>query len=635
MSHMEAKRPAGVHEATLDRHNVLRSPPADGSADTLYHRDDVLLLPVADLTRVGELNVALAAALPGAALESDVTVDAADCPGFMPRFARLRVLPPGDADGILRLLRKVPDGELATVASRLTLEHVAFPSVAIFGEPGSKGHGAPDREPVAVLPPPPVRRTLAALRCGRRPVVAILDTGVVLPHQWFPPADPASGGDAFVVEPEDWMACPVSRLPEPESPPIFDLLPLPTHAGHGTFIAGLIRQLAPDARVLSMRVMHADDGAVYENLLLDALEYLCGRVESGDPERFVDVVSLSLGYREQAAEDRQYTDKLRALLHRLGRRGVQVVASAGNRGDEKETYPAAIAAEAAAEYRRVHSVGALNPNGTRARYSCHGEWVTDWQVGTRVISSFPRYDGDALPEQPRPADPDDTENLDPDDFTGGYASWSGTSFAAAVLAGRLARALIPDPAQAGADGGLLDVRPAAANDRADRAYAAAGISSIGPVSADERPAAAPSATGNAERGQRLAGCLQRARDGDRAALDEVVLELNPLLWHVARAQGLAKEDASDVVQTTWLELVRRLREIRHAGSADRMAGQHHGGKPGACGTGCAGSSRAWTRRCSRRYRTPGRSWASGWTSTSATASWCDISAGCRSTAGPC
>ena len=83
------------------------------------------------------------------------------------------------------------------------------------------------------------------------------------------------------------------------------------------------------------------------------------------------------------------------------------------------------------------------------------------------------------------------------------------------------------------------------------------------MSADaERPAAAPSATGNAERGQRLAGCLQRARDGDRAALDEVVLELNPLLWHVARAQGLAKEDASDVVQTTWLELVRRLREIR-------------------------------------------------------------------------
>jgi RNA polymerase sigma factor (sigma-70 family) len=68
--------------------------------------------------------------------------------------------------------------------------------------------------------------------------------------------------------------------------------------------------------------------------------------------------------------------------------------------------------------------------------------------------------------------------------------------------------------------------------------------------------------GKPERTERLARCLQRAREGDRAALDEAVLELNPLLWHVARSQGLAAEDAADVVQTTWLELVRRLHDIR-------------------------------------------------------------------------
>ncbi|MEK8103881.1 sigma factor [Micromonospora sp. M12] len=42
----------------------------------------------------------------------------------------------------------------------------------------------------------------------------------------------------------------------------------------------------------------------------------------------------------------------------------------------------------------------------------------------------------------------------------------------------------------------------------------------------------------------------------------MVRELNPLLWHVARAQGLAAEEAADVVQTTWLELVRGLHTIR-------------------------------------------------------------------------
>jgi RNA polymerase sigma factor (sigma-70 family) len=70
----------------------------------------------------------------------------------------------------------------------------------------------------------------------------------------------------------------------------------------------------------------------------------------------------------------------------------------------------------------------------------------------------------------------------------------------------------------------------------------------------------------ANRSTRLAGCLERARDGDRTALDEVVRELNPLLWRVARAEGLGAEDAADVVQTVWLELVRRLHDIRSSRS---------------------------------------------------------------------
>jgi RNA polymerase sigma factor (sigma-70 family) len=68
--------------------------------------------------------------------------------------------------------------------------------------------------------------------------------------------------------------------------------------------------------------------------------------------------------------------------------------------------------------------------------------------------------------------------------------------------------------------------------------------------------------GDSDRHAQLAACLERARAGDLRALDEVVTALNPLLWHVARAQGLAAEDAADVVQTTWLELLRRLHEIR-------------------------------------------------------------------------
>jgi RNA polymerase sigma factor (sigma-70 family) len=71
-----------------------------------------------------------------------------------------------------------------------------------------------------------------------------------------------------------------------------------------------------------------------------------------------------------------------------------------------------------------------------------------------------------------------------------------------------------------------------------------------------QPTAAP------DRHVRLARCLERAQSGELGALDEIVESLTPLLWHVARAQGLQADDAADVVQTTWLELLRRLNDIR-------------------------------------------------------------------------
>ncbi len=71
-------------------------------------------------------------------------------------------------------------------------------------------------------------------------------------------------------------------------------------------------------------------------------------------------------------------------------------------------------------------------------------------------------------------------------------------------------------------------------------------------------------TSRTARHARLGACLDRARSGERGALDEVVRELNPLLWHVVRAQGLGTEEAADVIQTTWLELLRGLRQIHSA-----------------------------------------------------------------------
>ena len=74
--------------------------------------------------------------------------------------------------------------------------------------------------------------------------------------------------------------------------------------------------------------------------------------------------------------------------------------------------------------------------------------------------------------------------------------------------------------------------------------------------------AAPAAAARSDRAARQAELFTTARAGDSAAFDALVRELNPLLWHVVRAQGLGSEEAADIVQTTWLELVQRLRDIR-------------------------------------------------------------------------
>jgi RNA polymerase sigma factor (sigma-70 family) len=56
--------------------------------------------------------------------------------------------------------------------------------------------------------------------------------------------------------------------------------------------------------------------------------------------------------------------------------------------------------------------------------------------------------------------------------------------------------------------------------------------------------------------------FRRWRAGDEAALDELVRMMSPVLWHVVRATGLDREASEDVVQNTWLTLVRSADSVR-------------------------------------------------------------------------
>lgn len=61
---------------------------------------------------------------------------------------------------------------------------------------------------------------------------------------------------------------------------------------------------------------------------------------------------------------------------------------------------------------------------------------------------------------------------------------------------------------------------------------------------------------------RAAGLFVRYREGDQAVMAELVALVTPILWHTARAQRMDQEGAEDVVQSSWLALVRSADSIQ-------------------------------------------------------------------------
>ena len=64
----------------------------------------------------------------------------------------------------------------------------------------------------------------------------------------------------------------------------------------------------------------------------------------------------------------------------------------------------------------------------------------------------------------------------------------------------------------------------------------------------------------------MANLLSAARAGSEDALGQIVNELSPLLWQVARSAGLSQGDAEDVLQTVWMRLITHLDGIHDAGA---------------------------------------------------------------------
>jgi hypothetical protein len=235
-------------------------------------------------------------------------------------------------------------------------------------------------------------------------VIAVLDSGV-RQHPYFPDAP----------DDDPFLSVPPWRMDLGETGPI----PLGSPGwAHATFIAGIIRQEAPAARVLSMRVMR-DDGGVRETVIASALRWILDHLD----EQPVDVISMSYGRQIDEHADIRPIIAIYDVLRELSRRGVRLVASAGNYANQELTYPAA--------FVEVDSVGAGTAESP-AQFSTSGDWVTYWYPATKLVGLMPDMDAPLAGPGAEPAKLSGS----------GWTQWSGTSFAAARHAARLAKKVV-------------------------------------------------------------------------------------------------------------------------------------------------------------------------------------------------
>lgn len=461
----------------LRRHGADVLLPTASTRATVY-RTDYLLVPPE--TREGERGRAVREFL----AELDVSLEPDSDPGLDssivgPSMRCKPVLtsagaPSVDVPEIVRRIREAGNDPTSPVrqadAREYTLEHLMFATANFGGAPWDShnlpGGGSYSRSggggpvPVSVVLAPPTRRAVGTDpgQLERRPVIAVLDTGIA-PHPWFgiKARGEAPTGNLITVLSDLQAQVGIATLDdqpsEPELPDSWDgpitRRPLTGEidraVGHSTFIAGLIRQCAPDADILSIRVMHSD-GVAYEADVVRALNALADRVaqaQSEDiPELMVDIVSLSMGGYEETETGGEYTGPVKAAIDELNGLGVTVVTSAGNDATTRPFYPAALAGS-----DLLLAVGALNTNETTAVFSNEGPWVKWWATGAGLVSTYPvDVRGPLGPEfvvkTPGLAGVRLREAMDPDDFRSGFAVWAGTSFSAPQVAAEVANGLI-------------------------------------------------------------------------------------------------------------------------------------------------------------------------------------------------
>jgi subtilisin family serine protease len=241
----------------------------------------------------------------------------------------------------------------------------------------------------------------------------------------FPSVNHDGGGDGVLVYMADtgllrdtathsWlegvrMANPVEDA-DPKEPLEGDWPQIPPYTGHGTFVAGVLRCVAPASEIIVQNAF-AIAGSELESDLVPRLDAALGLG--------ADIFHLTI-----ACSSRNDLPLIafQEWLRKVRQTGAVVIAAAGNSGFDRKTWPAA--------FPGVIGVGALGGDWRgRATFSNFGSWVDVYAPGRDLINAYATgtYKCHVYPYA------DD----EPRRFWG-MAKWSGTSFSTPIVTGLIA-----------------------------------------------------------------------------------------------------------------------------------------------------------------------------------------------------
>jgi len=233
---------------------------------------------------------------------------------------------------------------------------------------------------------------------GAGVLVYMADTGLLLDtaaHPWLAHGvamqDPATDVDPLL----------------PGSPP-----EIPACAGHGTFGAGVLRCMAPDAQIVMTRAL-LYGGSQVESDLVPVLESALGL----GPDVFHLTMACLSRYDQPLIG-------FEAWLRQVRQQGAICIAPAGNCGFARPEWPAG--------FPGVIAVGALGGDWRgRATFSNFGPTVDVYAPGRDIVNAFATGTYNCY-VYPYAGPPPQVRNFY------GMAKWSGTSFSAPIVTGLIA-----------------------------------------------------------------------------------------------------------------------------------------------------------------------------------------------------